>query len=208
MTDEEVVFVVDDDAVVRDSLRALLESAGHAVEDYGTAGEFLSRLPPSPAGCLVVDVRMPDMDGLALQEELVRRRIGIPVIVMTGYGDVPLAVRAMRAGALDFIEKPFDGEQILADVRNALAMSRKLQSRISAAHAAGAHIALLTPREREVLEQLVAGRSNKVIAHALGISPRTVEIHRAHLMEKMQARTLSDLVRLALAAGVGTQDET
>src|SRR5690606_18283282 len=157
---------------------------------------------PGRGACLVADIRMPDMDGLALQEELGRRKIGLPVIIVTGHGDVPLAVRAMKAGAIDFIEKPYDDEQLLASVDRARAMSDSQRAEAASAQLAGERIAVLTPREREVLVHLVAGQPNKVIAHELGISPRTVEIHRAHLMEKMQARSLSDLVRIAMTAGV------
>jgi two-component system response regulator FixJ len=143
------------------------------------------------------------MDGLTLQEELVKTKAGLPVIIITGHGDVPLAVRAMKAGAVDFIEKPFDDEVLLASVKRALAVRHENRSQNELATTAQSRIAQLTPREHQVLEQLVAGRANKVIAYELDISPRTVEIHRAHLMEKMQAASLSDLVRMALAAGVG-----
>lgn len=203
MSTQETVFIVDDDAAVRDSLRALLESAGFRVEDFGAAAAFLASAAPERPGCLVVDIRMPDMDGLELQEELVRRRTGLPVIVMTGHADVPLAVRAMKAGAIDFIEKPFEDEVLLENVGRALEASRQRRDYAAATEAAKRRIAGLTQREREVLEHLVAGKANKMIAHDLDISPRTVEVHRANLMEKMQARTLSDLVRMALEAGVG-----
>jgi two-component system, LuxR family, response regulator FixJ len=199
---DRTVLLVDDDADVRDSLRALLESAGYVVRDFESAKGLLTDPALNRAGCLITDIRMPEMDGLALQEELAGRKIGLPVIVITGHGDVPLAVRAMKAGAVDFIEKPFDEELILASVKRALAMSGQSRSQASLARSAEQHIAELTSRERQVLEQLVVGRSNKIIAHELDISPRTVEIHRAHLMEKMQARSLSDLVRMALAAGI------
>jgi two-component system response regulator FixJ len=193
---------VDDDADVRDSLRALLESEGYVVRDFESAKRLLSDAALGTAGCLVTDIRMAEMDGLTLQEELAGRKIGLPVIIITGHGDVPLAVRAMKAGAVDFIEKPFDDELILASVKRALAMSGQSRSQASLAQSAEQHIAQLTARERQVLEQLVAGRSNKVIAFELDISPRTVEIHRAHLMEKMQAKSVSDLVRMALAVGI------
>lgn len=202
MKTEPTIFIVDDDADVRDSLRALLESAKYDVEDYDSAASFLSVVAPGRGACLVADIRMPDMDGLALQEELGRRKIGLPVIIVTGHGDVPLAVRAMKAGAIDFIEKPYDDEQLLASVDRARAMSDSQRAEAASAQLAVERIAVLTPREREVLVHLVAGQPNKVIAHELGISPRTVEIHRAHLMEKMQARSLSDLVRIAMTAGV------
>jgi two-component system response regulator FixJ len=152
--------------------------------------------------CLIADIRMPEMDGLQLQEELNRRKSGLPVIVVTGHGDVPLAVRAMKAGASDFLEKPFDEELLLGAVQRAKAASDEARVQNETAETAARLIAQLTPRELDVLKHLVAGRSNKVIAYELSISPRTVEIHRAHLMDKMEARSLSDLIRMALAAGV------
>ena len=198
----DVVFVVDDDADVRDSLCALLNASGHKVEDFPSAIAFLAGWTAERRGCLIADIRMPDMDGLELQQELIKRQSALPVIIITGHGDVPLAVRAMKAGALDFIEKPFDDDVLLASVKRALDLAQRSQTHSAVAHQAEERIATLTQRERQVLELLVAGRSNKVIAFELDISPRTVEIHRAHVMEKMQARSLSDLVRLAIAAGV------
>ena len=200
------VLIVDDDSDVRDSLRALLESAEFDVREYDSARKVLSDPAISQGACLIADIRMPDMDGLQLQEELGKRRIGLPVIIVTGHGDVPLAVRAMKAGAVEFMEKPFDGDLMLDAVRRALALSEQTRSKAQIAGDAERRIGLLTPREQDVLRYLVAGRSNKVVAYELGISPRTVEIHRAHLMGKMQARSLSDLIRLALAAGF-TPDE-
>jgi two-component system response regulator FixJ len=198
MTDEALISVVDDDADVRDSIRLLLESANFSVKAYGSAKQFLSE--KVPGACLIADIRMPEMDGLALQEEIANRGSGLPVIIITGHGDVPLAVRAMKAGAVDFIEKPFDDEQLLTSVGRAIEIGRKTRSKAAEAAAAERLLALLTPRERTVLDQLVIGRSNKVAAYELGISPRTVEIHRAHIMDKMNARSLSDLVRVSLAA--------
>jgi two-component system response regulator FixJ len=199
---EPTIFVVDDDFDVRDSLKALLESADYAVRDFESARKVLAASDLASAGCLIADIRMPDMDGLALQEELGKRQVGVPVIMMTGHGDVPLAVRAMKAGAVDFIEKPYDDGLLLNAVQRALELGGKRRNQAALTQTANDRIALLTAREREVLECLVAGRANKVIAYELNISPRTVEIHRAHVMEKMQARSLSDLVRMALAAGV------
>jgi two-component system, LuxR family, response regulator FixJ len=199
---DETVFVVDDDAGARLSLCALLESAGVASEAHESARGFLAAYQPGRPGCLIADIRMPDMDGLELQEELNRRNAGLPVIVVTGHADVPLAVRAMKAGAVDLIEKPYDDELLLATVRRALAQSLSAREQAAAAEAAKARIASLSARERQVLELLVAGQPNKIIAFELDISPRTVEIHRAHVMEKMEARSLSDLVRAAIAAGI------
>jgi two-component system, LuxR family, response regulator FixJ len=197
-----IVSIVDDDADVRDSLQALLESAGFEVRSFDSARKVLDDPILAQSGCLIADIRMPDMDGLTLQEELVSRQIGLPVIVVTGHGDVPLAVRAMRAGAIDFMEKPFDDELLIDSVKRALSSGAEARSQASLAQAAKDRIDLLTEREREVLERLVAGRRNKVIGYELDISPRTVEIHRANLMVKIQARSLSDVVRLAIAAGL------
>lgn len=205
MHSERQIFIVDDDADVRDSLRALLESAKFNVVDYDSARAFLAAAPLH-GGCLIADIRMPDMDGLELQEELVTRGSGLPVIIVTGHGDVPLAVRAMKAGAVDFIEKPYDDELLLASVSRALAAGAVRQNFMTVDPAVMELIGSLTPREREVLEHLIAGRPNKVVAFELGISPRTVEIHRAHLMEKMQVRSLPELVRIALGAGVNPAD--
>jgi two-component system, LuxR family, response regulator FixJ len=196
------VFIVDDDGDVRDSLRALLESAGHSVREFDNAKKVLAEPDIPQASCLIADIRMPDMDGLQLQEELTRRQIGLPVIIITGHGDVPLAVRAMKAGAVDFLEKPFDGEFMLDTVRRALTLSERTRDQAALAQLAASRMALLTPREKDVLEHLVAGHSNKIIAYELAISPRTVEIHRGHLMEKTQARSLSNLIQMALVAGV------
>jgi two-component system, LuxR family, response regulator FixJ len=198
---EPIVFVVDDDADVRESLQTLLEASGFQVQTFDSAGNFLTNWAFDGIACLIADIRMPDMDGLQLQEELVRRRAGLPVIIVTGHGDVPLAVRAMKAGAIDFLEKPFDEELLLTAVRRARAAAEQARSETQAGEQATRLIEQLTPRERDVLKRLVAGRPNKVIAYELSISPRTVEIHRAHLMDKMHARSLSDLIRAALAAG-------
>ncbi len=197
---EGLVVVIDDHEAVRDSIRALLESAGLVVKDYPSAIAYLAD-PEAGGDCLLVDLRMPQMSGLELQAELLRRRSQIPIILVTGHGDVTRAVAAMKAGAFDFIEKPFDDDSLLVSIRRALGERR--QSRDSAAEnkAASELLSILTGREREVMDQLVLGKSNKLIALALGISPRTVEIHRARLQEKLKARDLSDLVRLARAAG-------
>jgi two-component system response regulator FixJ len=202
MQDDSLVFVVDDDADVRDSLCTLLDAAGLRSEPYESAVAFLAAYAPGRNGCVIADVRMPDMDGMALQEELTRRGSTLPVIVVTGHADVPLAVRAMKAGALDFIEKPFDDALLLASIKRALARAVTAREQAAAVQKAKALTATLSQREHQVLALLVAGRSNKVIAYELDISPRTVEIHRAHVMEKMEARSLSDLVRAALAAGI------
>ncbi|HEX4026540.1 MAG TPA: response regulator FixJ [Rhizomicrobium sp.] len=200
---DEYVFVVDDDADIRDSMRLLLEVAGFKVRNYTSPRQFLDDDSPKH-GCLIADIRMPDMSGLELQEEVAKRHLDLPVIIMTGHGDVPLAVRAMKAGAVDFLEKPFDDEKMLGSVRRALEIGSHARSRKAESRAAKNLLASLTPRERGVLDKLVQGRSNKVVAYELGISPRTVEIHRAHIMGKMDASSLSDLVRVVLAAEQGT----
>lgn len=198
--DPAVVHVVDDDEAVRDSLRFLLEAAGFAVRVWSDAAALLAD-PPGPSGCVLTDFNMPGVDGLQLQAGLAAQGIGLPVIVMTGYGDVPVAVRAMRAGAVDFLEKPFDEAALLDAVRRALAQNAATRSAAAAAVAARRRLARLTPREREVFDLLVAGHATKAIARALGASPRTIEVHRARVFEKLAVDTLPDLVRLSLAAG-------
>ena len=202
MPDDAHVYIVDDDEAVRDSLSVLLESCAYQVRAFGLAREFLDAAPALPPGCLIADIRMPEMDGLELQRCLSERSLSFPLIVITGHGDVPLAVRAMKAGALDFIEKPFSSQAILGSVATALSRLQADAGRDPAAVAAAAKLQLLSSREREVLEGLLAGLPNKSIAYDLAISPRTVEIHRARVMDKMGARSLSELVRLALAAGL------
>ena len=205
MTETLTIFIVDDDEAVRESLALMLEASGYRIAAYASGEAFLAALKRDAEGCLLVDVRMPGgMGGLEVQEELGRRGSAVPAIVMTGHGDVPLAVRAMRAGAADFIEKPFSDETILASIERALKQGEsRRQDRARNAEVL-AHAERLTEREREVLDELIVGHPNKVIAHHLSISPRTVEIHRARVMEKMQARNLSELVRMALSAGLGT----
>lgn len=200
---ETTVFVVDDDPDVRDSLAALLSSAGLTPRLFDSATAFLAQYRAGEAGCLVADIRMPDMDGIALQTELANRKAGLPVIIITGHGDVPLAVRAMKAGAMDFIEKPFDDDRLLESIRRGLSRAAEERDSAEVSQTISARLATLTPRELEVLELLIAGHPNKVVGHRLDISPRTVEVHRGRLMDKMQARNLSDLVRMALAAGIG-----
>jgi two-component system, LuxR family, response regulator FixJ len=202
MPDDRHVYIVDDDDAVRDSLSVLLEAIGHRVRTFGLAKDFLDAAPTLPVGCLIADIRMPEMDGLELQRALNEQVLHFPMIVITGHGDVPLAVRAMKAGALDFIEKPFAAPTILASVAMALSRVESAGQLDPITQAALAKLELLSPREREVLEGLLAGLPNKTIAYDLAISPRTVEIHRARVMDKMGARSLSELIRLALAAGL------
>jgi two-component system response regulator FixJ len=196
------VIVVDDDDAVRDSLQALLETAGFAVRLYGSAREFIANCPSAEQGCLLLDVQMPGMDGLTLQERVAIGWPQLSVVIMTGHGNIPIAIRAMKAGALDFIEKPFNHEILLDVVGHAVGHSRRIAKQTEEANEQVAKLRLLSKREREVLEGLVAGSPNKRIAYDLDISPRTVEIYRARLMDKMQAHSLSALVRMATTAGV------
>lgn len=198
MPDNRIVHIVDDDEAVRQSLAFLLSSTGLAVRLYDSASAFLAGLASVKGGCLITDMRMPDMTGLELLHQLRAKACGLPAIVITGHGDVALAVEAMKAGAVDFIEKPFDQEAILTAVKAAL--ERGGEGGDTAAIAA--RLASLSERERQVLEGLIAGHPNKTIAYDLGISPRTVEVYRANLMAKMEARSLSELIRMAILAKV------
>jgi FixJ family two-component response regulator len=196
-----MVFVVDDQQAVRDSLRWLLESIGIPVRDYPTAEAFLRDYEPAQPGCLILDVRMPGMSGLDLQEELARRGIELPTIVITAHAEVPMAVRAVKAGAVDFIQKPFSHELLLDRVKQALeldAQEREIRHRRDEARR---RLAALTPREREVIVMVAEGRANKAIAAALGVAIKTVEVHRGRAMEKMQAENLAELIRICLLAG-------
>lgn len=197
MVDNPVVHIVDDDEAVRQSLAFMLSSAGVAVRLYDSAKSFLDGLDHVQCGCLITDVRMPDMTGIELLHCIKQRAPRLPTIVITGHGDVPLAVEAMKAGAIDFIEKPFDEQAILDAVHIALE-----QTDASVDSDLAGRLASLSERERQVLEGLVAGQSNKVIAATLGISPRTVEVYRANLMAKMQAKSLSELIRMAILANL------
>jgi len=199
---ENLVHVIDDDDAMRDSLAFLLQSAKVGTQTYESALSFLDTVNEIAGGCIVTDVRMPDMTGMELMRRLRELNVTLPVIVITGHGDVPLAVEAMKCGAVDFIEKPFDDDLFLAAVRSALNVQAADQERQAARSAIDARLALLSPRERDVLEGLVAGQPNKIIAYELGISPRTVEIYRANVMTKMEAASLSELVRMALTGGV------
>jgi two-component system response regulator FixJ len=206
MADDPVVHVIDDDEAVRQSLALLFECTGMRVRTYASAVAFLAVAPDLGTGCVVTDLRMPDLDGLALQRALRELGAGIPVIVMTGHGDVPVAVQALKSGAADFIEKPFDDEAMLASVRRAVEASQRDRERAAEVEGIATRLSSLTPRERQVLDQLVIGQPNKIIAHDLGASPRTVEVHRARVMEKMAARNLSDLVRMVLALSANDND--
>lgn len=198
---ESTVFIVDDDAAIRRSLRFLIESSGLSVETYGTAEEFLERYDPRRPGCLILDVRMPGMSGLNLQDELCNRHASLPIIVVTGYAEVPMAVRALQKGARDFIEKPFSDQTLIEKVRDAIASDLEERRRQAERDEARERLARLTDRERDVLEGVTAGKSNKVIAEELHLQVKTVEAHRARVMKKLEATSLADLVRLTMLAG-------
>lgn len=200
MTDR-LVHIIDDDAAMRDSLVFLLDTAGFNVAASASAAEFLATIPNPRLGCIVTDIRMPDMTGLELINVLRTDGHAYPVVVITGHGDVPLAVEAMKAGVIDFIEKPFDDETLLDAIRIAFRERSDLSGANPERQAIRTRLDDLSPRERDVLGGVVAGKPNKIIAHDLGISPRTVEVYRANLMTKMGAGSLSELVRMALVAG-------
>ena len=194
----ETVFVVDDDTAVRQGLRFMLRAAGYSVEAFPSARSFLEDYDPRRGGCLLLDVQMPQMTGLELQQRINVRGWRIPVIFITGHGTVPLAISAMKAGAFDFIEKPLREDALLESIERALHWNdRAYEERLERA-TLQTRVASLTPREREVFELVARGEPNKVIARHLGISFRTVELHRAHITEKLQARSLSDLIRMAI----------
>lgn len=203
----ETVFVVDDDEAVRDSLRWLLEAQGFRVSVFETAERFLASIPSSHSGaihgCLIADVRMPGMSGTELHDELIHRGIELPLIFITGHGSVPMAVSSMKKGAVDFLEKPFNDEQLCMLVASALQKVRDESAKGVLAKRAQELLARLTPREEQVLDRIVAGRLNKQIADDLAISIKTVEAHRANIMDKIEARTMADLMKTALAARQG-----
>jgi two-component system response regulator FixJ len=201
MGGSELVHIIDDDDALRDSLSFLLSSAGIKTKSYETATGYANDPERGACGCILTDVRMPGMSGIDLLRKLKSDGITVPVIVMTGHGDVPLAVEAMKLGALDFVEKPFDDDALIASVRSALGEAKRHSVHEEERKQINARLTQLTARERQVLDGLVAGQPNKVIAYELGISPRTVEIYRANVMTKMQANSLSELVRMALVTG-------
>jgi two-component system, LuxR family, response regulator FixJ len=196
------VYVIDDDAAMRDSLNFLLDSAGFEVTLFETAQQFLDALPALAFGCVISDVRMPGIDGIELLKRLRTLNSGFPIVVMTGHGDVPLAVEAMKLGAMDFLEKPFEDERLIAMIEAALRVAEPAAKSDAVAQDIAARVASLSPRERQVMDGLVAGLSNKLIAREYDISPRTIEVYRANVMTKMQAGSLSELVRLAMRAGL------
>jgi two-component system, LuxR family, response regulator FixJ len=202
LAEKRIVYVIDDDAALRESLAFLLGTAQISVQSFASAKAFLETLPTAKKGCIITDVRMPDLSGIDLLRRLNDLKVTVPVIVVTGHGDVALAVEAMKIGAIDFLEKPVDDEVLLASVNLALQQQDGQAKRHIERAAIESRTAALSQRERDVLDELVAGRANKQIAFDLGISPRTVEIYRANLMHKMQAGSLSDLVRMALIVGM------
>lgn len=202
MSASEIVHIVDDDRAMRDSLAFLMGASGIAACVHDSARAFLDALPRLSVGCVVTDVRMPDMTGIDLLKALRLERPELPVIVVTGHGDIALAVEAMKLGAADFLEKPFDDHTLLAAVSRAIGHVHEGERREAEAAGIAARLGQLSPRERQVLEGLVEGKANKVIAYDLDISPRTVEVYRANVMTKMQAASLSHLVRMALAVGL------
>jgi two-component system response regulator FixJ len=202
MSPNKAVYIIDDDAAMRDSLDFLLGSAGFEVTLFDSAIGFLEALPNLGFGCVVSDVRMPGLDGIDLLKRLKQDHRTLPIVVMTGHGDIPLAVEAMKLGAIDFLEKPFEDERLLNAITVALSRTADEVKNEAAAAEIAARIASLSPRERQVMDGLVAGLSNKLIAREYDISPRTIEVYRANVMTKMQAGSISELVRLAMRGGI------
>ncbi len=197
---QPTVFIVDDDAAIRFAMQALMDSVDIEHEIFESGDEFLERVDDHRAGCLVLDIRMPGLGGLELQEELLKRGSTLPIIFITGHGDVPMAVEAMQKGAVDFIQKPFRDQDLLDRIREALKTDQERREERQKHAEVAERLARLTNREREVFDLVVTGKPNKVIAYELGVSQRTVEIHRARVMEKMQARSLADLVKMHMTA--------
>jgi len=202
MSQKGKVYVIDDDEAMRDSLNFLLDSAGFQVRLFETATSFLETLPTLEFGCVVSDVRLPGIDGIELLKRMKAASSRFPILIMTGHGDVPLAVEAMKLGAVDFLEKPFEDERLTTMIEVALRQAEPAARNEAVTQDIAARIATLSPRERQVMEGLIAGLSNKLIAREYDISPRTIEVYRANVMTKMQANSLSELVRLAMRAGL------
>lgn len=202
MADAPTVFIVEDDQAVRDSLKWLVESVDLQVEAFDSAKSFLEACDPERPGCLVLDVRMPGMSGVELQKILVEKGVTLPKIIITGYGDVPTAVRAMRQGAVDFLQKPIDEQAMLELIQHCIERDADTRRKSTRRREIKSKIAKLTPREQEVMDLVVVGKSNKEVARALGISPKTVEVHRGRVMEKMRADSLADLVQMTAVLAV------
>jgi two-component system response regulator FixJ len=202
MPDRGKVYVIDDDEAMRDSLNFLLDSAGYGVTLFDSALKFLDALPGLAFGCVVSDVRMPGLDGIELLKRMKADHCTFPIVIMTGHGDVPLAVEAMKLGAVDFLEKPFEDERLIGMIETAIQQAEPAARSEALTQDIAARVASLSPRERQVMNGLIAGLSNKLIARDYDISPRTIEVYRANVMTKMQANSLSELVRLAMRAGL------
>ncbi|GIW74608.1 MAG: DNA-binding response regulator [Phycisphaerales bacterium] len=196
------VFVIDDDPSMRDSLRWLIESVGYAVQVYKNADEFMEQFQADVPGCLVLDVRMPGTSGMELLETLKNRGVQVPIIIISGHGDVPMAVQALKRGAMDFLEKPFRDQELLEQIAKAIEADRARRRQAQSIASIQERLATLTPREREVMDLVVDGYANKQVAARLGLSEKTIEVHRSRVMKKMRARTLPCLVKMAIAAGV------
>ncbi len=199
MTTEQV-YIVDDDPDVRHATSFLIATAGHPAVPLGTPDELLERVAPDSAGCLILDVRLPGMNGLELQQTLAERDVRLPIIFITGHGDIPMAVQAVNAGALDFLEKPFDNDALLERVETALARDRERRERDAASAEVDERLQRLTPRESQVMEGMLAGKLNKVIGYELDMSTRTVEVHRGRVLDKLGVRNATEMVRLVLAS--------
>ncbi|MHC4048912.1 response regulator FixJ [Bradyrhizobium sp. 25ACV] len=202
MTTKGHIYVIDDDAAMRDSLNFLLDSSGFGVTLFDNAQSFLDALPSLAFGCVVSDVRMPGLDGIELLKRMKAQQSPFPILIMTGHGDVPLAVEAMKLGAVDFLEKPFEDDRLTTMIETAIRQAEPAAKSEAVTQDIAARVASLSPRERQVMEGLIAGLSNKLIAREYDISPRTIEVYRANVMTKMQANSLSELVRLAMRAGM------
>ncbi|KRQ05482.1 response regulator FixJ [Bradyrhizobium manausense] len=202
MTTNGIVYVIDDDEAMRDSLNFLLDSSGYSVTLFDDAQRFLDALPGLAFGCVLSDVRMPGIDGIELLKLMKAQHSPFPILIMTGHGDVPLAVEAMKLGAVDFLEKPFEDDRLVSMIESAIQQAEPAAKNEAISQDIAARVASLSPRERQVMEGLVAGLSNKLIAREYDISPRTIEVYRANVMTKMQAGSLSELVRLAMRAGL------
>lgn len=208
MSERRLVHIVDDEEAIRRSIGFMLRTSGYLVAPWPSGTSFLREAKLAEPGCVLLDVRMPEMDGIAVQRELAKRGVGWPVIVLTGHGDVATAVEAMRNGAVDFLEKPFEKAQLLAALDVGFHRLECSNGQVTSAREASVRVAALTPREQDVLRGLAKGFPNKTIAYDLGISPRTVEVHRANVMTKLNAHSLSDALRIAFAAGLGAQAGT
>lgn len=206
MADRKLIHIVDDEEAIRKSASFLLKTAGYAVETWPSGTAFLTDVKHAEHGCVLLDIRMPEVDGLEVQRTLAQRGVTMPVVIMTGHGDIGIAVRAMKAGAVDFLEKPFERAALIEAIEAAFARIAQADSASGRAKEAEVRLAALTPRERDVLEGLAKGLPNKTIAFDLGISARTVEVHRANLMTKLDVHSLSDALRIAFAAGVGAEE--